>query len=224
MSEVVAIMRQTWLSLWPAWLKLGVVESSTTKFLPTTTTISGASIFPFSRHTLTFWSFRVWVTAWLHSSWNYIDDRPWVLDSRHLYVWLFNTVGVVTVTPLPTLGIAVCTWKFYFWVCERDNAPLCVILTCNAWELAGLQVRLGVTGTSKVGSHWWLLNPAMGDVKLVAVHPLVEWLSGFTHILETTLITLDLLHVEPHPYTWNWLRLVQFLVTYQTVNDGIVFE
>ena len=49
------------------------------------------------------------------------------------------------------------------------------------------QVRLEVTSSSKVGGHRWLLNPAMGDVRSMAVHSLVEWLSRFTHILETHL-------------------------------------
>ena len=68
MSEIMAIISETWPSVWPAWLKPGVVESSTSKLLPTTTTISRASNCSLR---LTLRSFGVWVTTWFHCSWHY---------------------------------------------------------------------------------------------------------------------------------------------------------
>ena len=68
--------------------------------------------------------------------------------------------------------------QFFLWIMHVFR-PQAINWTC--W-----QVRLGVTGASKVSVHWWLLNPAVWDVKSVAVHSLLEWLSRFTHILETT--------------------------------------
>ena len=44
--------------------------------------------------------------------------------------------------------------------------------------------------TVEVGSHWRLLNSTMGDVKSVAIHSLVEWLTSLAHILKTTPLPL----------------------------------
>ena len=86
--------------------------------------------FLFLFHTITFWSFRVWVTAWLHCSWHYRQSSLRRESRRSLWdmLNLFNTMGVVimcaTVTPLPTLGIAVCVWEFYAHVRVSVRMPL----------------------------------------------------------------------------------------------------
>ena len=64
------------------------------------------------------------------------------------------------------------------------------------------QVRLRVTGTSKMGGHWWLLSTTTDDVKSVAIHSFFERLSRLTHILETTLPAFYLIY-DIVGFTWS---------------------
>ena len=48
------------------------------------------------------------------------------------------------------------------------------------------QVGLSVALAGEVGRHRRFVNSTMCDIETVAVHSIVERLSGFSHILETT--------------------------------------